>query len=152
MKTIISLVDFSDASSKVLNYTQKLASALGSRVILLHVVPPDLPVAAYGAEIPPIPIDPSPETVRSNQAKLDELLQSLTQVGISATALQFKGPVAETVLKETANLSADLVIMGSHHHSALYNLFIGSTASDVLKQTTLPLFIIPCDVPDEETK
>jgi nucleotide-binding universal stress UspA family protein len=152
MKTIIALVDFTDAASKVLNYTQQLATALSSQVILLHVVPFELPVAAYGAEIPPIPVDPSPETLRANQATLDELLQSLTQQGISATAMQFKGPVAETVVRETSHLNADLVIMGSHHHSSLYNLFIGSTTADVLKHATVPLFIVPCDVPENGTK
>ena len=88
MKTIVSLVDFSDSTSKVLNYTLKLATALGSQVILLHIVPPEIPVTAYGAEVPPIPVDPSPETMRDNQAKLDVLLESCTRQGMDARAVQ----------------------------------------------------------------
>lgn len=152
MKTIVALVDLTDASTKVLNYAQTLASALGSQVVLLHVVPYELPIAAYGAEIPPIPIDPSPATMRENQARLDELLHSFTQSGISATALQSKGPVADTLLAECSRLHPDLVIMGSHHHSALYNLFLGSTTADVLKRAPFPVFVVPCDAPEQESK
>lgn len=145
MKTIVALVDFSDASSKVLKYAHTLATALGSQVILLHIVPPEVPVALYGAEVPPIPIDPTPATLQSNQKKLDELLHTLTQTGVGAMALQLRGPVAETVEAEISRLNADLVIMASHHHSALYNLFIGSTTADVLKRASFPVLVIPCD-------
>lgn len=152
MKTIVALVDFSDSTSKVLNYTLKLASALGSQVILLHIVPPEIPVAAYGAEVPPIPVAPSPETLRDNQTRLDDLLESLTRQGVSATALQSKGPISETALAEIARLNADLVIMGSHHHNALYRLFVGSMSADVLKHASYPVLVIPCDVPEQVDK
>ena len=74
---------------------------------------------------------------------MDERLQLLTQLGVSTTAMQFKGPVAETVVRATSRLNADLVIMGSHHHSTLCNLFVGSTTSDVLKKAKVRLFIVP---------
>ncbi len=146
MKTIVALVDFTDASSKVLKHAHTLASAFGSQLILMHIVPLEIPVAVYGAEVAPIPIDPSPSTIQANQAKLDELLQAVTRLGVNATAVQFKGPVAETVLTETSRLNADLVIMGSHHHNVLYNLFIGSTTNDVLKRAPFPVLVVPCDV------
>lgn len=145
MKTIVALVDFTEASSKILKHAHTLASALGSEVILMHIVPLEIPVAVYGAEVAPIPLDPTPETLRANQSKLDELMDSLQQLGTKATAVQFKGPVAETVLTETERLNADLVIMGAHHHNALYNLFIGSTTADVLKRAPFPVLVVPCD-------
>lgn len=148
MKTIVALVDFTHASSQVLNYTRTLASALGSKVVLLHVVPLVIPVALYGAEAPLIPIDPSPETVQENRLKLEELLQSLTQTGISATAQQLTGHVAETILDAASRLQADLVIMASHHHSALYNLFVGSTTADVLKSASVPVLVLPYETPE----
>ncbi len=145
MKTIIALVDFTAASSKVLTHAQTFAAALDSKLILLHVVPFEIPVAAYGAEVTPIPLTPSLETIQTNQDRLDELLQSLTQAGVNATAVQFTGPLAETVISQTTHFQADLVIMGSHHHSALYNLLIGSVTDDVLKHATFPVLVVPCD-------
>ena len=153
MKTIVALVDLTDASSKVLNHARTLASAFGSEVILLHVVPHE-PVTAvsYGNEMPPIPIEPSPDLIQADKVKLDGLLSSLLRVGVRAKALQFQGPVAETVLEETARLHADLVIMGSHHHGMLYNLFVGSVAADVLRHIEFPVLVIPCDTPKEESR
>jgi nucleotide-binding universal stress UspA family protein len=152
MKTIVALVDFSDAASKVLKYAQMLASAMSSRVILLHVTPLEIPVATYGAEVPPIPVEPSPETIRADQQRLNDLLHTLTQSGVDATAQQAKGQLAETVLMETSLLKADMIIMGSHHHSALYHFFIGSMTADVLKKATIPVLVIPCDADDAEPR
>ncbi len=149
MKTLVALVDFTDVSSKVLKQTHDLASALGSQVILLHVVPREMPAATYGGEVPLIPIEPSQETIQTDQRRLDALVESLTKLGLDTRALQFKGPVAETVLAETSRLNADLVIMGSHHHSALYNLFIGSFTADVLKRASIPVLVVPSDISAE---
>ncbi|WP_395748874.1 universal stress protein [Prosthecobacter sp.] len=145
MKTIVALVDFTDAASKVLKHAQMLASALGSQVVLLHVTPLEIPVATYGAEVPPIPVEPSLETVREDERRLEELLRNLTQAGVSATARQAKGPLAETVINQTNMLRADLIVMGTHHHSALYHFFIGSMTADVLKAATIPVLVVPCD-------
>ena len=45
--------------------------------------------------------------------------------------------------KEIKKLEADLVIMGAHRHGALYNLFVGSVASEVMKRMTFPLLLVP---------
>ncbi|WP_395740946.1 universal stress protein [Prosthecobacter sp.] len=145
MKTIVALVDFSDAASKVLNYTQMLAAAMGSRVVLLHVTPLEIPVATYGAEVPPIPVEPSLETLRAHEERLEELLMGLKKAGVNATAHQAKGPLAETVVNEAEALQADLIVMGTHHHSALYHFFIGTMTADVLKAATMPVLVVPCD-------
>lgn len=146
MKTIVALVDLTDSSAKVIHHAQELAAAFGSEVILLHVVPMQ-PVTAvsYGNELPPIPLDPPPEVVHEDKMKLDALLASLMRAGVRAQALQFQGPVAETMVAETERLQADLAIMGTHHHGLLYQFFIGSVASDVLRRVTFPVLVIPCD-------
>jgi nucleotide-binding universal stress UspA family protein len=150
MKTIVALVDFSDITSRILDIARTLASAMRSRVVLLHVVPLEPVVATLGAEAPAIPEPPSQETLNADRAKLEKLLDSLTQQGVSTSALQFEGRVVDTVIDETRKLNADLVIMGSHHHSALYNLFIGSVTSDILKKLPFPVLVVPAEVLEKE--
>lgn len=150
MKTIVALVDLSDESSKVVKHAHIMASAFGSELILMHVVPPEFPVVAYGGEVPPIPLAPSPEAIRADEARLEELMQPMKKLGVNVRTQQFKGPLAETVLAETKRLNADLVIMGSHHHSALYHLFVGSITTDVLKHASFPVLVVPCDAPAEK--
>ncbi len=150
MKTIVALVDFTDTSSPVLEHAQKFASAFGSRLILLHVVPPEPTVATLGAEAPAMPVPPTQEMVHVDKARLEQLLASLTSQGVETSALQFEGPVADTVVRETERLHADLVIMGSHHHGALYNLFVGSVTADIMKNATFPVLVLPSKLPAEE--
>ncbi len=153
LKTIVALVDLTDSSSKVISHALTLASAFGSEVILLHVVPlPPVTAVSYGNEVPPIPMEPTPEVVQADKVRLDELLTSLLRAGVRAKALQFEGPVAETVLAETERVNADLAIMGSHHHGMLYNLFIGSVTADLLRRVTFPVLVVPCDPPKHKEK
>ncbi|WP_422321221.1 universal stress protein [Prosthecobacter sp.] len=78
-------------------------------------------------------------------------LESCTRQGLDARAVQSRGPISETALAEISRLNADLVIMGAHHHNALYHFFVGSTSADVLKRATFPLLLIPCDIAESDT-
>lgn len=149
MNTIVALVDLTDATAKVIEHTQRMASAFASRVVLLHVVPPEPMVATLGAEAPVVPAPPSPERIQADKDALQEHLDVLTQGGLTVTALQFEGPIAETVVEEAQKLNADLVIMGSHHHNAFYQFFIGSVTSSILKRATFPILVLPPEVPVE---
>ena len=150
MKIIVALVDFTHVTTEILRLAGTFAKAMGIRVILLHVVPPEPVVATLGGEAPAIPEPPSPEEVELEKARLQGLLTSLTRAGVNASALQFEGPVVETVVEETEKLNADLIIMGSHHHNAFYKLFIGSVTADLLKRLTFQVLIVPADVLEKE--
>lgn len=152
MKTIVALVDLTDASAKVVKHAHLMASAFGSHVVLLHVVPPEPIVATLGAEAPAVPLPPSPELIQADKARLQEHLDYLTSRDVNATALQFEGPVAQTVIEETQRLNADLVIMGSHHHNTLYQLFVGSVTADILKNSHFPILVLPATVPETTAK
>lgn len=145
MKTIVALVDFSDATFKVLKQVHKVAKAFESKVTLLHVVPMEPVVVDLGLASPTVLREASPESVSEDHAKLEELRQSLAKFGIDATARQLTGGTADAVMAEIKQLDADLVVMGSHKHGALYDFFVGSVTSDVLKRMTCPVLLVPAD-------
>ena len=145
MKTIVALVDFSEDAFKVLKQVHKMAAAFGSRVTLLHVVPPQPVVMDLGIASPTVLEPASPETVEADRARLQELQDSLAKFGISVTARQLTDGTPDTVMDEIRSLEADLVIMGSHRHGVLYNLFVGSVTNDVLKRMTCPVLLVPVD-------
>lgn len=146
MKIIVSLVDLTGDDTAILDLTLHLASALGSTVVLLHVIPPDTShdaaISALGVTTPQF-VDVSDIDRGTDVAKLNEALTSVIERGVAATALQFEGDIADTVLKKLETLNADLVIMGTHHHSALYNLFIGSVTADILGRAPCPVLVVP---------
>ena len=145
MKTIVALVDFSEDAFKVLKQVHAMATAFSSRVVLLHVVPPQPVVMDLGIASPTMLEPPSPAVVQAGVARLQEMRDSLSKFGIDVTAEQLAEGAADAVMDEITKLNADLVIMGSHRHGVLYNLFVGSVTNDVLKRMTCPVLLVPVD-------
>ena len=54
-----------------------------------------------------------------------------------------EGDVAETILKTAKDQNVDIIVMGSHSRKWLENILLGSETEEVLKKTTVPLYIIP---------
>lgn len=145
MKTIVALVDLSDLTFKVLKQAHKLAKAFDSQVIILHVVPKEPVMVDVGIVAQTILQDPSPELIQHHHAQLLEMRDSLVKFGVHTTVQQLPGASVDRVLEETQKLQADLIILGSHHHSTIYNLLIGSVTEDVLKRAHCPVLVVPSD-------
>ncbi|MBX7211644.1 MAG: universal stress protein [Verrucomicrobiaceae bacterium] len=145
MNTIVALVDFSDATFKVLKQVHHLAKAFGSRVVLLHVVPMEPVVVDLGLASPTVMREASAKTVDQDAARLGELRESLAKFGIDAVTRQMTDGSADAVMEEIRGLNADLVVMGAHKHGVLYALFVGSVTQDVLKRMTCPVLLVPAD-------
>lgn len=53
------------------------------------------------------------------------------------------GSPAATIINFAKEKNIDLIVMGSHAHSALNNLFIGSVADKVVNRSTTPVLLVP---------
>jgi nucleotide-binding universal stress UspA family protein len=142
MKTIIVPVDFSDVSGKVAETAASVARAFGSRVLLVHVSEPEPEFVGY---------DPGPLSVRvaiaadihAEQRRLDALKEKFGSADI--VALHVQGSIPEEILELARDHAANLIVMGSHGHGALYNLFVGSVTSAVLKDALCPVLVVPSE-------
>jgi nucleotide-binding universal stress UspA family protein len=145
MKTLVALVDLSDLTFKVLKQAQTLAKAFDSQLIILHVVTKEPVTVDVGIASPTIKRKPSPQVVQREYSQLLEMRDSLVKLGVRASVQQLEGATVETVLEETRKLEADMIILGSHHHSTFYDLIIGSVTNDVLKRAHCPVLVVPSD-------
>lgn len=142
MKHILTTVDFSDVTDGLIKTTMMLARGLQADVCLLHVEPPEPEFIGY---------DPGPQNVRDQVAgeirthnrQLEELADRLRAEGLEVKALIFQGYAVEKVLEEARRLPADLIVMGSHGHGALYDLLVGRVSEGVLKKAPCPVVIVP---------
>ena len=140
MKTILVPVDFSDVSGKVAETAASLAKVFGSRVILVHVAEPEPEFVGY---------DPGPLSVRvaiaadihAEQRRLDALKEKFGAADI--VALHVQGSIPDEILELAHDHAADLIVMGSHGHGTLFNLFVGSVTAAVLKETRCPVLVVP---------
>ena len=51
--------------------------------------------------------------------------------------------VAKLILEEAERLEAEVIIMGSHGHGALYDLIVGSVTEGVLRKAKCPVLVLP---------
>lgn len=142
MKTILTPVDFSNVSTAVIKAAVDLAKLTSSRLLLLHVVQPPVITSEYGAVMANIQeiIAISENTSRKHLARWQ---QKLAKVGVTAsTALATGAPVTH-IVEQAKKSRAAYIVMGSHGHSALYDLFAGSTTTGVLKRSPCPVLVVP---------
>ena len=142
MKTILAPIDFSPASDAVVAQATALAHAVQGRLVLLSVVQPPLITSDYG----PL-IDNIADIISAAERSATERLEKVRQQALSAVAVveteMAGGPPVQAITDAAARFSADFIVMGSHGHTALYDLVIGSTTHGVLKRAKCPVVIIP---------
>ncbi|MEW5940915.1 MAG: universal stress protein [Chloroflexota bacterium] len=67
----------------------------------------------------------------------------MRKAGLDATALVVQGATVETILNEASKLEADMIVVGSHGHGALYQLLVGSVCEGVLRKAACPVLVVP---------
>lgn len=149
MKTILVAVDFSDVTDRLLSEAGALATALRSRVVFLHVRAPEVMVSSMmGEQIPLTPTTMPPillpaEQCENVQPQLDQLKDRFTDFSNDIVTKQIEGMSVDVILEESEKERADMIIIGSHGHGALYNLLVGSVTSGVLKLAKCPVLVVP---------
>jgi nucleotide-binding universal stress UspA family protein len=147
--TILAPVDFSRTTDAVVAETIALAKALKAKVVLLNVLQPPTITSEYGplmsnvAEIVAVG-----ERVAAKQlARVQEVLAA---EAIESETLQFAGAPVPNILKQAEKLGVDYIVMGSHGHTAFYDLLVGSTTHGVLLKSPCPVLIVPAEKKKEK--
>jgi len=140
VKTILAAIDFSPATEAVIAILDGLGRSHGSRILLLHVVPAPPPLAAYQ-----MGEDESAQLMAATEKdaarRLGEIAARLA--GAAAETLTATGVPADEIVREARASGADCIVVGSHGHTALYELLVGSTTHGVLKKAACPVLIVP---------
>lgn len=143
MKTVIALVDFSDITPRVLEEATLHARTHGARLVLVHVVPAEPAVVEFGIASPTLLQPPSEKRIAKDYQQLLALRDSLEGSGVQVSAQQLEQADIGKVMDLCHNLAADLIVVGTHHHGALYQFLIGTYTADILKKARCPVLVVP---------
>ena len=134
-------IDFSDVTRDVVVEALRLASRLGGRIVLLHVLrPPGLsgmPEAQFTELAPMI------ESMRGAAgAALERWRAFVARTYRDVQTVQADGYPAREIARLTRTLRARYVVVGAHGHSGIYSLLVGTTTSGVLSQSRVPVVVV----------
>lgn len=141
MKTILVPTDFSDASRNASIYAAEFAKIMQCEVILFHTY--EMPIVI--ASDMPTTVMMDPEVLK--QETLFLLKNEAEAVGkITGTKVLYEtieGDTVSEIIEVERNRKPDLIIMGIKESDPLSEYIIGSTATDVIRQSLTPVMVIP---------
>lgn len=142
MKTILTPVDFSAATRGVIAVAQDLARTTGGQVVLLHAVQQPVITTDYG-----LTMEMMQETIAANESvaqnQIRHLEESLAAKGVPVKTVMVTGFPAGNIVEQAEAVGASYIVLGSHGHTAFYDLLVGSTTHAVLKKAPCPVVIVP---------
>jgi len=142
MKTILVPVDFSSVTDAVVAEAAALARAQLGRVELLHVTQPPVITTEYAPYLENISeiMLVSEKAAAKQLARLEDQLKN---EGIPSDTQLLTGAPVPHILRQAEEMKADYIVMGSHGHTALYDMLVGSITHGVLKKAACPVLVVP---------
>lgn len=143
LERILVPVDFSECAKEGAKYASVFATQVGADLLLLNVTSPPNYTAADPNIVPP-DWPQLLETARLAAAdRLDEMLNFLPLVGISAETQVAVGTPIEELVSATARPDIDLVIISTHGYTGLRHVLLGSTAEQLVRLAHCPVLVVP---------
>lgn len=131
-------VDFSEKSAGAVRYAESMNSRFGSRITLLHVLPP--PHYEFGAmEVGGSVLDDLFRN-RTEQAKteLEQFLAS--ELPATTERLLVEGDPAARIVDHAHDLGAGLIVMPTHGYGTFRRFILGSVTAKVLHDADCPVW------------
>ena len=140
IERILVPVDFSEHARLVLEWAAHLADEHGSRMLLLHVY--HLPVEFQQLEGAYLPADFWANVKNDAEQELGVYAADLRERGLEVEALVREGYPATVIVDEAESQRADLIVIGTHGHTGLKHLLLGSIAERVVQKAPCPVLTV----------
>ena len=140
-KTILFATDFSPSSEHAFKYALSLARKFESRLGIIHVI--NEPVDLRGFYVPHISFDQLEAEIEQGALKL--MAEFCTRNAGDYPGIEtfvVPGIPYDEIIKKAGELSADLVVVGTHGRTGLDHVLFGSTAEKVVRKSPVPVMTI----------
>ena len=151
--TILYATDLGPYQPTVFRHAAGLAQQFGAKVHIVYVLEP-LGEFAHSLIDNYVPTDVQAklhkegyaEARQNLQARLDKSCKEDLNIDSKALMSEVRiveGRPATVILDEARRIGADLIVLGSHGHSALDEMLIGSVARKITLKATVPVLLVP---------
>jgi nucleotide-binding universal stress UspA family protein len=133
-ETILVTLDGTPSDRAILEHVKALAKLAGSRLVLLHVAD-GWAARTYGR-------DAISREITEDTAYLETIRAEFLSVGIPAESELAYGDPAREIIKWVQQKGCDLIAMSTHGHRFLADIFLGTTASQVQHNVSVPVLLL----------
>ena len=150
MKKVLIALDNSDNYHPVSTKGYELAVALKASLVLLHVFPDTITTSldSFSSLYPtvgPLNLEADLQLVEKLKEQSENFLRNVKSElnADSAEIYTSEGDAARAIIEIANSCNADIIVMGTHSRSRVDSILMGNVTKQVLRDTHLPLFIIP---------
>ncbi len=137
IRKILVAVDFSEHSELVVDAALEMARKFGAELDVVHAIHLPVPVAVpYGITMPTTYLN---EARKAAGQRLQAVADRIREQGITGGAHLREVPAAPSIVETAEEIGADLIVMGTHGHTGLKHVVLGSVAERTLRTA-------PCSV------
>ena len=133
-ETILVTLDGTPSDRAIIEHIKQLAQLAHSRLVLLHVAD-GWAARTYGPDAVSLEI-------AEDTAYLEKIQTEFQSMGIPAQAELAYGEPAGEIIKWVQKKGCDLVAMSTHGHRLLADMFLGTTASRVQHNISVPVLLL----------
>ena len=136
-------VDESPISYAAVEQALALAKSLNSQVTVMSVIAVDPFFGVDFYKVAPAITDYFMQAEKNAKERLEDIKQSFIRDGIEVDVKLIHGvSPSEGIIQIADEVSADLIIMGSHGRTGIKKMMLGSVAQNVLTQSPIPVLIV----------
>lgn len=139
MKLLLA-VDDSDYSQEAVKQVSTHFNPQTTEIKILHVLTP----ASYSTP-PQMSRGYAPEMEeleKEARSKVEHSAKTLRTAGFAVDASVETGEVRSTIIDSAADCGADLIVVGSHGHTGLERLLLGSVAESVVRHAKSSVLVV----------
>jgi len=133
--TVLVPTDFTEGSRAAIDRALALPLASGARVELLHVLPRSIP-AKVRAKV----------EADAREALAAAVTHARTGRDLVVTSELARGDAYSEIIRHARSLDPDLIVLGRHGRRPIRDLFIGATATRVVRMGDAPVLVVKGDV------
>ena len=139
---ILCPIDFSETSDHAVKYAIAMAQAHDAQIIMLHVIAPAIAALPGDQLIPNLPQADLLEIEDACQHHLTTVAGNLAELNLDISTRLVNGIPFLEIIKCAKDDEVDLLVMGTHGHTGLNHILIGSVAEKVVRKACCPVLTI----------
>lgn len=141
LKRILCAIDLSPASQAVLGWATFLAARSGAALDILHAVTIPVPPYITRGEFAPLTAERD-RLISDARNQISQLLASINNRETRPEIIVREGHALELIRELVSTSHPDLIIVGSHGHTRLERMLLGSVTENLFHETASPVLVV----------